>query len=109
MAIQNTAVLTTPTTIYSCPGVPATDEQEHAVTCMIFCNAGVSDTTLDLFAVPSGGSYTQCQIIKNLSVPVGETVTLDTEKLILSTGDTIQAIAGIVGMIIATVSTVRVS
>lgn len=109
MAIANTAVLTTPTTVFTCPGVLVTDVQEHAVTCMIFCNAGGTDTTLNLFAVPNGGTYTQCQIIKNLMIPAGETVTLDTEKLILSTGDTVQAIASVVGMIISTVSTVRVS
>lgn len=109
MAIQNTALLTTPTTIFTCPGVLVTDVQEHAVTCMIFCNAGGTDTTLNLFAVPNGGTYTQCQIVKDLTVPAGETVTMDTEKLILSTGDTVQAIAGVVGMITATVSTVRVS
>lgn len=109
MAIQNTALLTTPTTIYTCPGVPITDPEEHAVTCMIFCNTGSSDTTLNLYAVPSGASYTQCQIIKDLTVPAGETVTLDTEKLILSSGDTVQSTAGSVGLITATVSTVRVS
>ena len=75
MAIQNTAVLTTPTTIYTCPGVPVTASEEHAVTCMIFCNAGALDTTLSLFAVPDGASYLQCQIIKNLTIPARETVT----------------------------------
>jgi hypothetical protein len=109
MAIQNTALLMTPTVIYTCPGTPITDPQEHAVTCMIFCNVGGSPTTLDLYAVPNGGSLGQCQIIKALSVPAGETVTLDTEKLILSSADTVQAVAGGVGLITATVSTVRVS
>lgn len=109
MAIQNTYLLTTPTTIYTCPGTPVTDVQEHAVTCMIFCNYSGSNAVLNVYAVPSGGSYADGQIIKSLTVPTGETVTFDSEKIILSTGDTIQATADAVSRIIATVSTVRVS
>jgi hypothetical protein len=109
MAIQNTAVLTTPTTIYTCPGVLISDPQEHAVTCMIFCNKSSSDVVLNLYAVPNGNTYEQGQIVKDLTIPAGETVTMDTEKIILSTGDTVQAVASFVGRLIATISTVRVS
>lgn len=109
MAIQNTTLLAVPTTIFTCPGTPNTDEQEHAVTCMIFCNTSGSTATLNLFAVPEGSAYTACQIVKDLIVPAGETVTMDTEKIILATEDTVRAIATPAGSVIATVSTVRVS
>ena len=109
MAIQNTILQNLPTTIYTCPGTPSTDEQEHAVTCMIFCNTSGSPATLNLFAVPNGSTYTQGQIVKDLSIPSGETVTMDTEKIILSTADTVQAIVTPTLSVIATVSTVRVS
>lgn len=109
MAIQNTILQNIPTTIYTCPGIPTTDEQEHAVTCMIFCNTSGSDATLSIFAVPDGATYTQGQIVKDLVVPAGETLSMDSEKIILSTADTIQAIASPTLSVIATVSTVRVS
>lgn len=109
MAIQNSDLQNIPTTIYTCPGTAVIDVQEHAVTCMIFCNTSGSAATLNLFAVPDGATYTQCQIVKDLVIPAGETVTMDTEKIILSTADTIQATATPTLSIIATVSTVRVS
>lgn len=109
MAIQNTTLLAVPTTIFTCPGTLNTDEQEHAVTCMIFCNTSGTDATLNLFAVPEGSAYTACQIVKDLIVPAGETVTMDTEKIILATEDTVRAIATPAESVIATVSTVRVS
>jgi len=109
MAIQNTALQNIPTVIYTCPGTPVTDPQEHAVTCMIFCNTSGSTATLNLYAVPNGGTFSQCQIVKDLTIPAGETVTMDTEKIILSSADTVQASATPTLSVTATVSTVRVS
>jgi len=48
-------------------------------------------------------------IVNNLKIPAGETFTFDTEKLVLSTGDTIRALATVNGALSATVSSLRVN
>jgi hypothetical protein len=110
MAIQNYTVSNSSTTIFSCPGNVSTDPQEHAVTCVIFCNTSASEAELTVHAVsyPNARSSTN-MIINSLIVPAGETFTFDTEKLVLSTGDTIQAISSVDGALSATVSSMRVS
>lgn len=110
MAIQNTKLQTIPTIIYTCPGVPLTAVEEHAVTCMIFCNYSSNNAVVNIYAVPNGAfTYTDGQIVKDLTIPPGETITFDSEKIILSSADTIVATSTVIGTIIATVSTVRVS
>lgn len=84
--------------------------QEYAVTCMIFCNTSASDVVLNLYAVPNGLSVApQTQIIKDLTVPAGETFSFDSEKVILSTDDRIRAVASANNRLSVTVSSMRVS
>lgn len=115
MAIQSTAILSTETTIFTCPGVATTDEREYAVTCIIFCNNSATDITLTIHYVPFGSARSfQNMVVSNLTIPAGETFTFDTEKIILSTGDRVQAIASLDPLptgegINATISTLRVS
>lgn len=116
MAIHNTSILTTNTIIFTCPGAPTTDEREYAVTCIMFCNnSPITDITLTLHYVTNASSVSPTNmVINNLIIPAGETFTFDTEKIILSTGDTIAAIASVSPNINglglnATVSTMRVS
>jgi hypothetical protein len=112
MAISNTQIETGGNDIFVCPGSSPSNVQEHAITCMIFCNYSESDdVTLNLYAVPTGGVGvgTFTQIIKDLVIPRGETLTFDSEKLILSTGDLVRAVASDNGRLTATVSTMRVS
>lgn len=105
MAISNTTLTTASQDIFVCPA-----SQEHAVTCVIFCNTSGSDITINVNAVPSGGTVgTGNQIIKDLLVPSSETFSFDTEKLVLSAGDKISATASANSSVTATVSSMRVS
>jgi hypothetical protein len=115
MAISNTQLSNAgPVDIFLCPGSSPNDVQEHAVTCMIFCNTSnsLSDPpiTLNVYAVPRGaGVGPETQIIKNLDIPTGETLTFDSEKLILSSEDRIYATSSTTTGLTATISSMRVS
>lgn len=110
MAILNTTISISGDDIFICPGTLVSDEQEHAVTCIIICNITASDTTLNLHIVPQGSIVGNSNKIINLiTIPAQETFTLDTEKLILDTGDKIHAVPGDNNALVATVSSVRVS
>lgn len=105
MAIANSAVLASNTVIYSSSG-------NNAITTVIFCNTGVTDRTLTMYAVAnSAGSVgtpgTGNMIVNTLTVPAGETVSFDQEKLVLANNDTLVAVASGTG-ITATVSTLPV-
>lgn len=110
MALTCTEIPTTGADIFLCPGTAPSDVQEHAVTCIIFCNTSASDVILNLYAVPTGLNVAaQTQIIKDLTIPAGETFTFDSEKIILSTGDRVRAVTNVNNRLSATVSTMRVS
>lgn len=110
MALTCTEITTSGEDIFLCPGTAPSNVQEHAVTCMIFCNTSASDVTLNLFAVPTTLSVAaQTQIIKDLSIPAGETFSFDSEKIILSTGDRVRAEASVSFRLSVTVSSMRVS
>ncbi len=113
MAIRNTALTASNQTIFPSTG-------DNAVTTIIVCNTVVFDpanpTTgqenLYLYAVPStdvSGDTTQSKhtIINGLPIPAGETVSLDQEKLVLSTGDKLIA-KGTSTNLVVTVSTLAV-
>lgn len=111
MALSSTQLTTSGEDIFLCPGTAPSDIQEHAVTCMIFCNTTTADdVTLNLYAVPTGLSVAaQTQIIKDLLIPAGETFSFDSEKMVLSTGDRIRAVASDNGRLSVSVSSMRVS
>lgn len=115
MAIESSAVITTGSTIYTCPGVIGSDEREYAVTCIMFCNNSNQTINLTVHYVARLSTVNNSNmVIKNLSLPAGETFTFDTEKVVLATGDRIQAFASVnpdgSGLgINATVSSMRVS
>lgn len=101
MAITNTAILASNTTIYSSSG-------NNAITTVIICNTEITDRTLTLYAVPSGSSAgTTSMIVNTLTVPAGETVSFDQEKMVLANGDALIAIASGTGLS-STVSTLAV-
>jgi len=97
MALQTTVVGTTNTQVYLSSAVAP--QQGNAITSMIICNTSNStNATLTVYAVPnSGGSLgtagTGNMIINALSIPAGETVSLDQEKLVLSNNDQIIAVS----------------
>lgn len=105
MAITNTAITTTGTNVFVCPS-----NQQHAITCMIFCSTGIgSDLTVQL--IPGSKSHTDIEttIIKNLPIPASETFTFDAEKILLEDGDYIYAESSNNNDLVVSISTMRVS
>ncbi len=82
---------------------------ENAITCIILCNTSlVTDTTVSVWAVPASVAAGDANLILNeISVPAGETFSMDTERFILSDGDSIQAQASQNLLVTATVSYVQ--
>lgn len=111
MAIKSNIISNAGTDIFICPGTPVTDEQEHAVTCIMFCNSTGNAVTLDLHIVPiTDGTHSQSnKVIHQLSIPAGETFTFDTEKVILTSSERIYAVASLSATLSAVVSSMRVS
>ena len=89
MAISSVLITNTPSAIFTVPA-----GQELALTTMFFCNYSASDVTLNsLNLVSSAGSASDTnRILKDLLVPAGETLTFDTEKIVLSAGDFVSAV-----------------
>lgn len=80
-----------------------------AVTTMYLCNYSGSDATASVYLVPSAGSAGNSNIIyKTLPIPAGDTFVIDTERLVLSNGDMLQALASAGTSITMTVSYVGV-
>ena len=101
MALYNTAILATNTTLTSGSG-------ERAITTVIVCNTTAGDLPLTLYAVANGNSAgTGTMIVNALNVPAGDTVSFDQEKMVLSNGDSLIAVASNTGLS-ATVSTLPV-
>lgn len=112
MAISNTVVTTGDgISIFTCPGTPSSDDQEFAVTCIMFCNTSATSVKLDLYAIPStvATKSSSTQVIKELSIPAKETFTFDTEKLVLGSADRVWAVCDTADALTATVSSMRVS
>lgn len=110
MAIVNTTIGSTDTTIYTSSG-------NNAITTIIVCNTSAfnpsspaaNTSLLYMYAVPSGGTAGLANIIVNgLPVPAGETVSFDQEKMVLANGDFIVAKTDSASNLVATVSTLAV-
>ena len=82
---------------------------ENAITCIILCNTSPSvDATVSVWAVPAAIAAGDANMILNeVSLPAGETFSMDTERFILSDGDSIQAQASQNLIVTATVSYVQ--
>ena len=119
--IDNALLTTSTATIFTAPGTPGDLNVQSAITTMIFCNvltpdtsAPIDDTTnqtfIDVYIVKSGQAASDLvnAVVKNLRVPAGETVFFDTERLVLSSGDTIQAKALNNNTVVATISVLPV-
>ena len=105
MAIYNTQI--TATTSGSADTL-ASGSGARAITTVIVCNTTASDKTVTLYAVPSGGSAGDgTMIVNTLTVPAGDTVSFDQEKMVLGSGDELKAICSASGLT-ATVSTLVV-
>jgi hypothetical protein len=107
MALTAALIGTTNTTVYTSSG-------NNAVTCMMVCNYHASSTSnLTVYAVPNsagavGTASNTNIIVKTLSIPAGETVTLDQEKLVLSNNDTVVALSSVATSLNIVISTLPV-
>ena len=106
MAIYNTAI--TATSEGSAQTL-ASGSGARAITTVIVCNTGATDRTVTLYAVPNPGTTasTGNMIVNALTVPAGDTVSFDQEKMVLTDNDAIFAYASGTGLT-ATVSTLPV-
>lgn len=82
---------------------------ENAITCVILCNTSqTTNATVSVWAVPAAVAAGDANMILNeIDLPAGETFSMDTERLILSDGDSIQAQASQNLIVTATVSFVQ--
>lgn len=84
-----------------------------AVTSMHLCNITSTDSTVNVYILPSDGSTTapseNNKIYNAVTIKATDTYIVDTEKMILSTGDKIYIeTPDSAGSIVATISTIEV-
>ena len=102
MAIQNSTIGTTPAAFYTSAG-------DTAVTCIYFCNTSSNPVTFSVYAVPSGAlAIASTRIYSTVTLTANDTYVVDMEKLILSSGDSLQAEADQEDVITVTVSSVGI-
>ena len=102
MALAQATIGTGVTTIHTSSGQTAT-------TAMFFMNDNASARTINIYAIPSGGSAAGSnQLVKNVNIDGGDTYVLNTEKIILDNGDTIRANASAGSSVYATISYVTI-
>lgn len=102
MALAQAQLGTTVTTIYTSSG-------DSATTVIFFCNTSATAETIDVYAVPSGGTAgVTNQIIDTLTINSGDTYIMNIEKLVLSNGDSIEASATTGSVVTSTVSYVSI-
>ena len=107
MAVQSVAISNSNTYLFVSSG-------NNAVTTIMICNKEPFDpldptadqTYLYLHVVANGDGVTDTNLVVNkLTVPAGETVTFDTEKIVLANGDRIVANSELPANLVATIST----
>ena len=64
-----------------------------AITAMYLCNIDTTTRTFDIYVCPSGNTLTPAstRIYSGVQIQAGDTYVVDSEKLILSSGDMIRA------------------
>lgn len=95
MAIENAQLTTTKLDLVSVP-----EGLRYAITTVMVCNTNSVDTaSFDMHLIknvdglPGSLSNAKTMIVKELSLPPGETFTFDSEKIILEAGDTLSFVA----------------
>ena len=104
MAIDQTgsAIGTSATTVY-------TSSNTTAITAMFFMNDNASARTLTIHVVKNGGTAGASNtIVKNINIDGADSYVINTEKLVLDNGDTIQCTASAGSSIYATISSVAI-
>jgi hypothetical protein len=103
MAIVNQNLTTTQLDIIEVPDADSTGTQRYAITNILVCNtydpnqpdAASHDAIFDLHLIPNGQalSNTRTCVVRQLTLPAGETFTFDTEKIVLESGDIVAFVA----------------
>ena len=77
-----------------------------AITAMYLCNVDTDTRTFSIFVCPAGMSVTQAntRIYSGVQIQAGDTYVVDSEKLILASGDMIKANTSSTSAIAMTVS-----
>lgn len=100
MTIRNTQVQTINTQIFKAVG-------QQAVTTIVFCNVTTVTTTVNLFAVPLGGSPgITTQVLNGVVLPGGETFAMDSERFVLEDEDALYAQSDVNNAVTVTISSV---
>lgn len=85
MAIQNTTLTTSYSSVYTSTG-------DSATTVIYLCNTSSGIVKFDLCVVPDGGSPSASnQVYAEVQIAAKDTYIIDMEKLILADGDSLQA------------------
>lgn len=104
MSIQSTALDTVVGNIYVANGADG-----NVVSVAYFCNRSGSTTSFTLHLVPSGDTATANNIVySNKTITANDTYILELEKIILASGDMLQASANTGNAVVATVSTLGI-
>jgi hypothetical protein len=99
MAIAQTTLTTSIASIYTSTGV-------SAVTTMFFLNNSGATVTFSVLLKAGAGTGTLAAngILKEISLIAGDTYIFNSEKIILDTGDQIQAVASAGSAVVTTIS-----
>jgi hypothetical protein len=102
MAITNTLINTAAQPIYTSVGT-------NAVVVTYFCNTSATPVLISVHAVPSGSNVAKENLIyANVNITSEDTYVMDNEKIILSNGDALHAIASEDDAVVVTVCHVEV-
>lgn len=98
MAIVNQRLTTTQLNILTVP-----PGKSYAITNVLVCNTNFSnsglDASFDMHLIPNNGgnpgtlSNAKTLVVKELNLPVGETFTFDSERIVLEAGDMLSFVA----------------
>jgi hypothetical protein len=86
-----------------------TSSNSSAITTLYLCNTTGATVTCNVYVVPSGGvASANNAIYVNHSIAAQVTYIIDSEKLILENGDTIQANCSAADSVTATISSIGI-
>tara|TARA_B110000503_G_scaffold103755_1_gene154861 strand:+ start:1864 stop:2199 length:336 start_codon:yes stop_codon:yes gene_type:complete len=91
MAIENAQLTSTQLDLLTVPA-----SKSYAITTVMVCNSSSSATaSFDMHLVKSGQSLSNIEtmVVKELTLPPGETFTFDSEKIVLDDGDKLSFVA----------------
>jgi hypothetical protein len=112
MALANLSLTSSASTLLLVPA-----DKTYVITTVIFTNTANADpaddtageTTLTAHLIESGGSLGPSNMVINaLPISAGETFVMDTEKLVLEAGDSMQVLSGSPNNLVATLSYVDI-